>query len=204
MGAAVSSPTEDVKAYWSEQSANRREKSETIVGVRSGLTESGKSLLRGVYGLADIVTVPANGYKEDKWKGLAVGVGKGVVQGVGKPVSHIGSACIDVGHGVKAHIQRRGSRSNPGEERPAGNAALPIPTPSAPPLASVSATASTAASTSTSTSTGNWLKDKAAGLRSKTGELGSALSKRESQSTSSRSQPKKTGTNDWEFNQMRS
>lgn len=116
-------------------SSNRQLRSEKqIEGGVDGVKEAGKSLWRAGSGLTDIVTKPYAGYQDNGWKGGLAGLGSGLVSGIAKPVSHVGSACIDLGQGMQTTISNRGSRKSTGDGTPSssGPASLssnPVPRP---------------------------------------------------------------------------
>merc|ERR1712046_462292 len=99
---------------------NRELRHEKQIGRgKDGVKEAGKSLLRAGTGLTDIVTKPYAGFQEHGWKGGLVGFGSGLVTGIAKPVSHVGSACVDLGQGVHKSIQNRREAKAAGEGNPA-------------------------------------------------------------------------------------
>eukprot|EP00928_Gymnodinium_smaydae_P019148 TRINITY_DN17317_c0_g4_i2.p1 TRINITY_DN17317_c0_g4~~TRINITY_DN17317_c0_g4_i2.p1 ORF type:complete len:822 (+),score=158.27 TRINITY_DN17317_c0_g4_i2:369-2468(+) len=81
--------------YASEQRHRRTDKH--IESARDGLREAGKSLLRGVKGLGDIVRKPAQGARENGFSGFVHGLGNGIVGSVAKPISAVGEAVSDIG-----------------------------------------------------------------------------------------------------------
>jgi len=162
--------SQNVSEFAAEQRGNRQDKSQNIGGVRDGAKEALKSLGRGVFGLTDIVTVPVQGYKDGGAKGFAVGFGKGLVAGVGKPVSHLGSASIDIGSGITAHLKRRrDSNFEPSKCAPVAThtTTQTAREPSEPPIDDKAA----------APGTGGWLREKGAAIRSKTEDLATAAAR---------------------------
>lgn len=186
--------SQNVSEFAAEQRGNRQDKSQNIGGVRDGAKEALKSIGRGVFGLTDIVTVPVQGYKDGGAKGFAVGFGKGLVAGVGKPVSHLGSASIDIGSGITAHIQRRReSNFEPSKCAPVAAAQTTGGWLNEKAAAVRSNTEDLATHATTQTArepseppiddkaaapgTGGWLREKAAAIRSKTEDLATAAAR---------------------------